>query len=53
MNTAYRKNLPGTQLDYFDARAAVDAISPAPTTSCRTPRACWPKTWCAAATRPR
>ncbi len=28
MNTAYRKNLPGTSLDYFDARAAVDAIKP-------------------------
>ncbi|QGZ43281.1 aconitate hydratase [Pseudoduganella flava] len=28
MNTAYRKNLPGTSLDYFDARAAVDAIEP-------------------------
>ncbi len=28
MNTAYRKNLPGTQLDYFDARAAVEAIKP-------------------------
>lgn len=26
MNTAYRKRLPGTQLDFFDARAAVDAI---------------------------
>jgi iron-sulfur-dependent 2-methylisocitrate dehydratase len=26
MNTAYRKPLPGTKLDYFDARAAVDAI---------------------------
>jgi 2-methylcitrate dehydratase (2-methyl-trans-aconitate forming) len=26
MNTAYRKNLPGTNLDYFDARAAVEAI---------------------------
>jgi iron-sulfur-dependent 2-methylisocitrate dehydratase len=26
MNTAYRKNLPGTKLDYFDARAAVEAI---------------------------
>jgi len=26
MNTAYRKPLPGTQLDFFDARAAVDAI---------------------------
>ena len=25
MNTAYRKPLPGTALDYFDARAAVDA----------------------------
>jgi 2-methylcitrate dehydratase (2-methyl-trans-aconitate forming) len=28
MNTAYRKPLPGTKLDYFDARAAVDAIQP-------------------------
>ena len=28
MNTAYRKPLPGTGLDYFDARAAVDAIQP-------------------------
>ncbi|BEP67275.1 MULTISPECIES: Fe/S-dependent 2-methylisocitrate dehydratase AcnD [unclassified Variovorax] len=26
MNTDYRKNLPGTALDYFDARAAVEAI---------------------------
>ncbi len=26
MNTAHRKPLPGTSLDYFDARAAVDAI---------------------------
>ncbi|MGH8447351.1 MAG: Fe/S-dependent 2-methylisocitrate dehydratase AcnD [Solimonas sp.] len=26
MNHAFRKNLPGTQLDYYDARAAVDAI---------------------------
>jgi iron-sulfur-dependent 2-methylisocitrate dehydratase len=28
MNTAHRKPLPGTSLDYFDARAAVDAIQP-------------------------
>ena len=28
MNTAFRKNLPGTDLDYFDARAAVEAIKP-------------------------
>ncbi|OHX14750.1 Fe/S-dependent 2-methylisocitrate dehydratase AcnD [Chromobacterium sphagni] len=28
MNTAFRKPLPGSQLDYFDARAAVDAIQP-------------------------
>jgi iron-sulfur-dependent 2-methylisocitrate dehydratase len=28
MNTAHRKRLPGTQLDYFDTRAAVDAIQP-------------------------
>ena len=26
MNTEYRKKLPGTELDYFDTRAAVDAI---------------------------
>jgi len=28
VNTAYRKNLPGTALDYFDAQAAVEAIQP-------------------------
>ncbi|WP_454688979.1 Fe/S-dependent 2-methylisocitrate dehydratase AcnD [Achromobacter aloeverae] len=28
MNTAYRKRLPGTKLDYFDAREAVEAIQP-------------------------
>ncbi|MQA38064.1 Fe/S-dependent 2-methylisocitrate dehydratase AcnD [Rugamonas aquatica] len=28
MNTQFRKSLPGTKLDYFDARAAVDAIQP-------------------------
>ncbi|MFY8123154.1 MAG: aconitase family protein, partial [Silanimonas sp.] len=28
MNTAHRKPLPGTRLDYFDAREAVDAIRP-------------------------
>ncbi|NVM78663.1 aconitate hydratase [Duganella sp. SG902] len=28
MNTNFRKPLPGTQLDYFDAREAVDAIQP-------------------------
>lgn len=28
MNTRYRKSLPGTQLDYFDTREAVDAIQP-------------------------
>ncbi|MBB3219992.1 aconitate hydratase [Massilia umbonata] len=28
MNCAWRKALPGTGLDYFDARAAVDAIAP-------------------------
>ncbi len=28
MNIRYRKNLPGTALDYFDARAAVDDIAP-------------------------
>jgi iron-sulfur-dependent 2-methylisocitrate dehydratase len=26
MNSQYRKNLPGTSLDYFDAQAAVEAI---------------------------
>jgi iron-sulfur-dependent 2-methylisocitrate dehydratase len=26
MNTAHRKNLPGTGLDYFDARAVIDGI---------------------------
>ena len=28
MNTQYRKNLPGTTLDYFDTEAAVEAIQP-------------------------
>ncbi|WP_341964254.1 Fe/S-dependent 2-methylisocitrate dehydratase AcnD [Pseudomonas sp. RC10] len=28
MNTEFRKPLPGTSLDYFDARAAVDGIKP-------------------------
>ncbi|MCP5213306.1 MAG: Fe/S-dependent 2-methylisocitrate dehydratase AcnD [Hahellaceae bacterium] len=28
MNTEYRKPLPGTALDYYDVRAAVDAIKP-------------------------
>ena len=28
MNSQYRKPLPGTKLDYFDARAAVNDISP-------------------------
>jgi hypothetical protein len=39
MNTQYRKALPGTSLDYFDAREAVNAIQSG--TSSRTrPRAC-------------
>ncbi|QHD08472.1 Fe/S-dependent 2-methylisocitrate dehydratase AcnD [Pseudomonas sp. R76] len=28
MNTEFRKSLPGSRLDFFDARAAVDAITP-------------------------
>ncbi len=28
MNTAYRKPLPGTALDYYDARAAIEAVAP-------------------------
>ncbi|SUI91458.1 Fe/S-dependent 2-methylisocitrate dehydratase AcnD [Shewanella morhuae] len=28
MNTQYRKPLPGTQLDYFDTREAIEAITP-------------------------
>ena len=28
MNTQYRKSLPGSRLDFFDARAAVDTIQP-------------------------
>jgi len=28
MNTAYRKTLPGSELDYYDARAAVDTLKP-------------------------
>ncbi|WP_338726398.1 Fe/S-dependent 2-methylisocitrate dehydratase AcnD [Shewanella baltica] len=28
MNTQYRKHLPGTKLDYFDTREAIEAIAP-------------------------
>ena len=28
MNVDFRKPLPGTPLDWFDARAAVDALRP-------------------------
>ncbi|WP_293268095.1 Fe/S-dependent 2-methylisocitrate dehydratase AcnD [Neptunomonas sp.] len=28
MNTEYRKSLPGTKLDYFDTRAAIEEIQP-------------------------
>jgi len=28
MNTNYRKSLPGSELDYFDTRSAVDSIQP-------------------------
>ena len=28
MNSQHRKSLPGTSLDWFDAREAVDAIKP-------------------------
>ncbi|OYT94476.1 MAG: hypothetical protein CFE49_18035, partial [Pseudomonas sp. PGPPP3] len=28
MNSQFRKSLPGTALDYFDTREAVDAIAP-------------------------
>ena len=28
MNTEFRKNLPGTALDYYDVREAVEAIEP-------------------------
>lgn len=30
INTQFRKNLPGTKLDYFDTQAAVEAIKPGP-----------------------
>jgi aconitate hydratase len=50
MNTAFRKPLPGTKLDYFDARAAVEP-SPRRLRQAALHRACWPRTWCAAATR--
>ena len=28
MNSRHKKPLPGTQLDYFDAREAIEAIAP-------------------------
>jgi hypothetical protein len=41
-NAQYRKPLPGTQLDYFDAREAVNAIAPAPGTDSPTQPASMP-----------
>ena len=52
MNTAYRKPLPGTDARLLRrARRRRRDPRPAPTTRCPTPRACWPRTWCAAAIR--
>jgi hypothetical protein len=53
MNTQFRKNLPGTALDYFDARAAVDAIKPGAWASLPyTSPVSMPKTSCAKPIRP-
>ena len=46
MNSQYRKPLPGSPADYFDTRAAVDAIAPAPTP----PALCFPRAGRAAGT---
>ena len=52
MNTDYRKPLPNTTLDYFDAQAAVEAIQPGCICrACHTPLACMPRTSCAVPTR--
>jgi len=49
VNTAYRKSLPGTTLEYFDAKAAVDAIAPGAYDRLPYTSKVWPKTWSAAA----
>lgn len=51
VNSQYRKRLPGTALDYFDAREAVEAIQAGAWARLPTPRACSPSSWCAAAIR--
>lgn len=52
VNSQYRKRLPGTALDYFDAREAVEAIQAGAWDKLPTPPACWPSSWCAAASPP-
>ena len=53
MNTEFRKPCPAAAwITSTPARRSMRS-SPAPTTPCRTPPACWRKTWCVAATRPR
>ena len=34
MNSQFRTSLPGTDLDYFDAEAAVNALTPVHTHAC-------------------
>ena len=53
MNTEHRKPLPGTGLDYFDTREAIEAIQPGAYDKLPIPPACWPSSWCAAANRQR
>jgi aconitate hydratase len=53
MNTAYRTPLPGTALDYFDARAAVNAIATNAWDELPYTSRCWPKTSFAAVIRIR
>lgn len=53
MNTDYRKNLPGSALDYFDARAAVDAIQPGAYATLPYTSRVLAENWCVAAIRPR
>lgn len=49
MNSAHRKPLPGTRLDYFDAREAVEAIQPGAYAKLPYTSRVLAENWCAAA----
>ena len=51
MNTAFRKPLPGTSLQYYDAREAVESILPGAWDKLPYTSRVLAETWCGAAIR--